>query len=120
MSTIRTYRGSCHCGAVRFAFRSEEITSGARCNCSLCSRRGAVVSSRYYAAEEIEEIVGKETLTVYLWGDRMMNHYFCPRCGVFPFSDVIEPPARYRINLGCVEDLDPLALDVTVLDGRSF
>ena len=119
MSTVQTYRGSCHCGAVRFSFRSEEITTGARCNCSLCIRRGAVVSSRYYLAEDFEELVGKETLTVYLWGDLMMNHYFCPRCGVFPFSDVIAT-GKLRINLGCIEGLDPLALDISLLDGRSF
>ena len=120
MPTVQTYRGSCHCGALRFTFRSEEITTGIRCNCSLCIRRGAVVSSRYYPPEAFDEIIGKDALTIYRWGDLMMNHYFCPRCGVFPFSDVIETPTRYRINLGCVEGLDPLALDITVIDGRSL
>jgi hypothetical protein len=119
MSTVRTYRGSCHCGAVRFSFQSEEITTGIRCNCSLCIRRGAVMSSRYYPPEAFDEVIGKETLTVYRWGDLMMNHYFCPRCGVFPFSDVIDG-GRCRINLGCVEGLDPLALDISLVDGRSL
>jgi hypothetical protein len=119
MSTIQTYRGSCHCGALQFSFRSEEITTGMRCNCSLCSRRGAVMSSRFYPPEDFDEVVGKETLTRYVWGDLMMNHYFCPRCGVFPFSDVIAT-GLVRINLGCVEGLDPLALDIGVVDGKSF
>src|SRR5258708_39870218 len=38
------YHARCHCGRVRFSFRSPEITAGKRCNCSLCVRRGAVLS----------------------------------------------------------------------------
>jgi hypothetical protein len=37
MSNKRTYQASCHCGAVRFRFRSDEITKGCRCNCSICT-----------------------------------------------------------------------------------
>ena len=118
--TLRTYDGSCHCGAVRFRFEDEPITRGCRCNCSLCIRRGAVVSARYYSPEQFELVSGREALTLYLWGDLMMNHYFCATCGVFPFSAVIETPGRYRVNLGCVEGIDPLALEIDVLDGRSF
>ena len=29
-------------------------------------------------------------------------------------------PGDYRVNLGCVDDLDVLGLDVDVIDGRSF
>jgi hypothetical protein len=65
MQPFKTYNGSCHCGAVRFRFRSEEITSGCRCNCSICIRRGVVMSSRYFTPDEFELLDGKEALTVY-------------------------------------------------------
>ena len=42
---LGTYHGSCHCGAVSFTFGAEEITGGRRCNCSICLRRGAVMSA---------------------------------------------------------------------------
>ena len=101
-----------------FSFDDEAITSGVRCNCSLCHRRGAVMSDRYYAAGDIT-ISGLEACTVYIWGDRMMNHYFCRRCGVFPFSGVIED-GRVRVNLGCVDGVDTDALAIRAIDGRSF
>jgi hypothetical protein len=113
-----TYRGSCHCGAVTFSFEDEPITKGARCNCSLCERRGAVMSDRYYAPAEIT-VAGLDACTVYIWGDRMMNHYFCRTCGSFPFSSVLED-GRIRVNLGCVEGVDSYALAIRTIDGRSL
>src|SRR6185503_9096595 len=129
MPDTRTYSASCHCGAVRFRFLSEAITSGLRCNCSICVRKGAVMSSRYYPPASFEAIEGAERLTVYRFGDRDMDHCFCPTCGISPFSVVAKVPESYdgpsrpgdrRVNLGCVEDLDVLALDIAVVDGRSF
>ena len=39
------HHARCHCERVRFSFRSAEITTGKRYNCSLCVRRGVVLSS---------------------------------------------------------------------------
>jgi len=116
----RTYRAKCHCGAIRFELRDGPITQGIRCNCSLCIRRGAVLSAKYYGPEDFTLISTGDALRVYQWGDLMMNHYFCNTCGVFPFSDVIETPTRYRVNLGCVDEIDPLSLEIDVVDGRSM
>ncbi len=118
MST-RTYHGSCHCGAVKFSFTSEEIVKGCRCNCSICRRRGAVMSDSYVPSEDftLESTGG---LALYQWGDRDMNHYFCKTCGVPPFSEVPAAPRRYRVNLGCVDGVDPFAVEIRVVDGASF
>jgi hypothetical protein len=124
----KIYSGSCHCGAVRFRFSSDEITSGLRCNCSICIRRGAVMSSDYIppAAFELE---GEGSLAVYQFGDRSMSHYFCKSCGICPFSAVASLPDGYqgraqigdrRVNLGCVDGLNALELAITMIDGRSF
>lgn len=101
---------------MRFRFEAEEITRGVRCNCSFCIRKGAVMSTEYLPAE----IEGKDALALYHWGDLMVNHYFCRHCGIYPFHDVIAKPGLYRVNLGCVEGVDPLALEIRVLDGRSL
>ena len=117
--TVRTYHGSCHCGDVKFWFTTtEEITQGCRCNCSICRRRGAVMSDRYYAPESFTLQVSGE-LTHYQFGDRDMNHYFCKRCGVHPFSDA-KATGHYRVNLGCVEGVDTFALPIRFIDGQSF
>ncbi len=116
----QTYRGSCHCGAVRFIFASEEITTGLRCNCSICIRKGAIMSARYIPREDFSELVGLDVLSCYRFGDGVVNHYFCRTCGIYPFHDSTVKPGAYRVNLGCVDGLDPLALDVDVIDGRSF
>ena len=120
MADDKTYEASCHCGAVRFRFRSEPITSGKRCNCSICVRKGAVMSAQYYPPEAIEEMVGLESLSLYQFGEHDVNHWFCRRCGVYPFHDGTAKPGHYRVNLGCVEELDVLALPTELIDGRSF
>lgn len=48
MTEERTYRASCHCGAVRFSFKSKTITEGLRCNCSICVRKGIAISAAYF------------------------------------------------------------------------
>ena len=128
MTTPKTYSASCHCGAVRFTLTCDEITSGRRCNCSICIRKGGVVSASYFRPSNVE-VEGKERLALYQFGDKDMNHFFCPTCGISPFSTVasVPPdyqgaarPGDYRINLGCVHDLDVLSLDIEVIDGRAL
>ena len=51
------YNGSCHCGAVKFTFEDAEPLTGVRCNCSICKRKGAVMSEHWYpAAVELAEM----------------------------------------------------------------
>ncbi len=124
-----TYRARCHCGQVRFTFRSEAITSGCRCNCSLCVRRGAVMSPAYLPPEGFDDVQGWDALTLYQFGEKSLRHYFCASCGISPFSVVASipddyvgtaKPGYYRVNLGCVDDLDVGALALTLIDGRSY
>jgi hypothetical protein len=120
MASATTYEGSCHCGALRFGLRCEPITAGIRCNCSICIRRGMVMSVRYFPREELDFLEGLEGLAVYRFGDREVNHYFCKTCGIYPFHDLTTRPGHYRLNLGCIHGFDPLAVDITPIDGRSF
>jgi hypothetical protein len=129
MINQETYSASCHCGSVRFRFKGQEITRGCRCNCSICARKGIVMSAGYFPPEDVEPIEGMAYLTLYQFGDKDVNHYFCRMCGVSPFNTIAavpptyEGPARpgyYRINLGCVQGLDVFALNIDLIDGRSF
>ncbi len=86
------------------------------------------MSSNYVRASDVQ-VEGREHLTVYQFGDRSMNHFFCRTCGIAPFSAVAsvppgyEGPARpgdHRLNLGCVHDLDVLSLPVQIIDGKAL
>ena len=78
------------------------------------------MSPAWVPPEDIEPLKGKEALEVYRFGDLMVNHYFCRTCGIHPFSEIIGKPGTLRFNLGCVEGIDPLALEIKLLDGRSL
>jgi len=116
---MASYAGHCHCGAVRFRIESEPITRGLRCNCSICARRGNVLSAAYFPPERIA-VEGREALSLYQWGDRIVRFWFCRTCGIHVFHDTTEKPGWLRVNLGCVDDLDALALPIDWVDGRSF
>lgn len=115
------YKGRCHCGRVRFWFRSPEIKSGRHCNCSLCVRRGAVLSPAYIPASDFEPHREQSDLNVYLWNERVLRNYFCRSCGIFTYiGDGENDRDGYRVNLGCVEGLDTFALEISIIDGNSL
>jgi hypothetical protein len=115
------YQGHCHCGRIRFAFTSPEIVSAARCNCSLCVRRGALLSPGYIPAEHFTPPDNQDDLGIYLWNEHVLNNYFCKLCGVFTYiGDGPNNQDGYRVNLGCVDGIDPLSLQIRAIDGKSI
>jgi hypothetical protein len=114
------YQARCHCGRVRFSFRSPAITTGARCDCSLCQRRGAVLSPRYIPRADFTPHRNAADQGVYRWNERVLQNHFCKSCGVFTYiADGEDAQDGYRVNLGCVEGLDMFALEVGRIDGKS-
>ena len=111
-----TYTGSCHCGAVKFTFEDAEPLTGVRCNCSICKRKGAVMSEHWYPATvELAQPLG-----VYQWQDFDVKHCFCTTCGVFVWGEIVQKPGKYRLNMGCVDGIDALALPIRLIDGASL
>ena len=113
------YKGGCHCSALQFEFESETIENGIQCNCSICIRKNAIMSKDYIEPENFKILKGKDALSIYHWGDKDVNHYFCKICGVYPFHDSIYDPGKYRVNLGCVDNIDPRSLFVSQFDGKN-
>lgn len=114
--SLQAFRGSCHCGAVQFRFQSPPIVSGWRCNCSLCRRGPAVMSTRQLAPEDFELLQGEEALSLYRFGTRGVGQRFCKHCGIYVFHDDAAHPGHFRVNLGCVEGVDLLTLPVSIID----
>ncbi len=117
---MKTHDGKCHCGAVSFSFKHQPIVAGLRCNCSICSRKGIVMSTEYIPADHFKTLDGLNNLTLYRFGDEDVNHWFCNCCGIYTFHDLARNPGAYRVNLGCIEGLDPLSVEIRLIDGKSF
>ena len=116
---VKTYEGGCHCGAVRFRVRTD-FSRVTECNCSICRRKGVI--NQRVRSEDLEFLRGKETLSIYQFGTRTAKHYFCPRCGVFPFSNPRTAPDQYAINIRCLDSFHELigGLKVIPFDGRHW
>ncbi|KAF1027630.1 MAG: hypothetical protein GAK40_01039 [Burkholderia plantarii] len=116
--TAAAWAGSCHCGAVRFEVRTP-LTPAARCNCSLCRRRGALMSPSFPAAA-LRIVSGEGALTCYQFNTRTAEHYFCRHCGIYPFHRTRLDPTRWRVNLGCLDGVDPYGFEATLANGASL
>lgn len=76
------------------------------------------MSSEYIPAADFTPHPDADDLGDYRWNDRVVNHLFCKTCGIYPYHGNDE--YGYRVNLGCVEGIDPLSLAIGILDGRSL
>ena len=112
------YQGSCHCGAVKFSYTGEEITKGLRCNCTICSRKGAMMSSEVISPEALDIQAEEGALGLYQFGEKTAKHFFCKNCGIYTFHQTVRKPGHYRVNLGCIDGVDVFALDADVFDGK--
>ena len=73
----------------------------------------------FYPSEAFELVSGAQAFSIYRFPPHEVNHYFCKHCGIYPFHDVANTPEQgYRVNLGCVDEIDPDDLSIKVFDGR--
>lgn len=116
---MATYRGSCHCGRVIFEVDAE-IAALTECNCSICTRKGAL----YVPISSIASVRimrGESELSVYEFNTRTAKHYFCRHCGIHPFHRPRLAPERWSVNARCLDDFDRLrTLPIRHFDGRNW
>lgn len=116
--TAATHAGSCQCGAV--AFEAEvDVARPIVCNCSRCRRLGSRLA--FTAPESFRLLRGEEALTEYLFNRQVVRHQSCRICGIEPFAFGRTPDGRemVAINVNCLDDVDPFALETHFHDGRS-
>lgn len=112
------YRGSCHCGRIRFEVEGQ-VDSGMACNCSMCSRKGSLLW--FVPREQLRLLTGEDAAATYLFNRHVIKHRFCPTCGIHPYGEGAGPGGAQMaaINLRTLEDFDLASVPVTQFDGRS-
>ena len=119
--TIKTHKGSCHCGAVKFEvdIPVNEASQGTRCNCSACTKFSTLAKGT--KPDALRLIAGEEHLSTYEWGAKIGKRYFCKHCGVHCFmrGHLAEMGGDFAsVNMNALDDVDPGLVRVTYWDGR--
>jgi hypothetical protein len=117
--TTMLYRGSCHCGDVKFDAQGD-LQRVMACNCSICRRKGALMW--FVPLAHMTLLTPEENLATYTFNKHVIRHRFCKRCGIHAFGEGVHPDgtAMAAINVRCLDDVDIDALPVTHFDGRSL
>ena len=118
---LKTYHGSCHCGAVRFEADIDLRQGTLRCNCSICTK------VRFWPAvvkpEAFRLLAGEGELSKYQFNTMRDEHFFCKHCGVRSFGTGESPRwgKFYGVNVTCLDDVSDRELasaPITFLNGR--
>lgn len=122
---LRTYHGSCHCGAVRFAADIDLAAETSKCNCSICKK--ARFWKAIVGADAFRLLQGDDALATYQFGGATgagIRHFFCSRCGVKPFGRGRLPDFGdfVAVNVACLDDATDAEIagaPVVFQDGRN-
>ncbi|MCA1368219.1 GFA family protein [Bradyrhizobium sp. BRP14] len=116
-----TYKGSCHCGRIRYEVDVDLEAGTSRCNCSYCSKL------RYWGAsvkpEDFRLMCEESGIGDYQFATMSGHHRFCTTCGVAPYGHgYVEEigGAFVSINVACLDDVEPAvlaALPIQYMDG---
>ena len=110
---------TCHCGAVEAEVNvPDKFDKVLRCNCSVCKRKGYVMSP--IGENDMKITKGEDKLTLYQFYTNTAKHYFCSNCGIHTHNRPRSNPKIYGINIACVEGVKPFELqNVPVNDGEN-
>ncbi|MCB1322311.1 MAG: GFA family protein [Leptospiraceae bacterium] len=112
------YKGGCQCGAVKYEV-DVDIDQSITCNCSRCQPLGMVLA--FTPRTKFHLHSGSDALTEFRFNKKSIEHLFCKICGVesFAYGQLPDGTQMAAINVNCLEDVDPRALQTQHMDGRS-
>ncbi|WP_119387914.1 GFA family protein [Taklimakanibacter lacteus] len=112
------YKGSCHCGKVTFEVKGDVAAGAIACNCSICSRKGALLIA--VPRNDLSLLSPETDLQKYTFNKHAIAHRFCRTCGMHPFAeDTAERLERLAyVNIRCLHGIDIAKVPVVEFDGR--
>jgi hypothetical protein len=118
MPDTQLYTGGCHCGNVRYEVTAD-VSSTISCNCSICQKRGAVLT--FVPLSQFNLLSGETELTDYQFNKKVVHHLFCRTCGIGSFARGKGPDGQemVAINVRCLDGVDMNTIKPTMFDGRS-
>ncbi len=115
---LRTHKGKCHCGAVRFEVILPDNIEALECNCSICSMTGYI--HLIVPASRFKLLEGNEVLTTYTFNTHTAKHRFCKICGIKSFYIPRSNPHGFSVNLRCIDKSDFKKIDILQFDGYNW
>ena len=109
---------TCHCGAVKAEIKIENIEKIMRCNCSICKRKGAIMSM--VQNKDFKITKGENNLKLYQFHSKVAKHYFCLTCGIYTHHNPRINPSLTAFNVGCLSDVDTFKFqNINIADGHN-
>ena len=111
---------TCHCEKVELEVNipDEGFKKLMRCNCSLCKKKGAIMTP--ISKEQLKVVKGEDVLKLYQYHTKVAKHYFCSSCGIYTHHVMRSNPNMYGINVACLEGIKPFELEnVVINDGEN-
>ena len=115
---MKTYRGGCHCGRVKFEIDGPQNLTALECNCSICRMSGflhIIVRKEQFRLETDMDI-----LNIYQFNTYHAQHIFCPKCGVKSFYIPRSHPDGFSINLRCLSNINMGDITIQEFDGANW
>jgi hypothetical protein len=125
--TMKTFSGSCHCGAVRFEADLDFAEGTFNCSCTSCTKaRSWLVLT---PAARFRLVEGEARQATYQWtppgrAQPSLEFHFCKTCGIrTPGRGELEAMggAFYTVQVSLLDDLDReelAAAPIRYVDGR--
>ena len=70
--------------------------------------------------EELVIDAGSGVLSLYQFDSKVAKHFFCKTCGINPFNETLRMPGHFRVNLGCIDEIDTDNIEIKVFDGKNL
>ena len=98
----------------------ETLTEAMSCNCSICSKRGWLLT--FVPESSFRLLSGKDEVTTYNFNKNQINHIFCKTCGTASYGTGSDASGNIMvaINVLCLDDVDIDSLQINKFEGKNI